>query len=429
MTITVVNGLQWGDEGKGKIVDIEAARHDVVVRFNGGANAGHTIVVDGKKIALHQIPSGIHYPKILNVIANGVVLDLPSLLKEMAEIAGSGIELAHLSISSRAHMVMPWHKMEDALLESAMSKGKKIGTTGRGIGPCYADKARRVTALRVVDLYSKQLQSQIEQICTIKNCALKALAKLSKSPFKLINPERLYREYLAYAEEIQPYAQDTASVLRRALRLQYPVLFEGANGFLLDVDHGTYPFVTSSTTSALGIYAGAGIPANSIPKIIGVMKAYTTRVGEGPLPTELNDETGAYIRERGHEYGTTTGRPRRCGWLDIGPVKYSASTSGATELAVMLLDVLSGLPKLKVCLGYKHNNKIIDDIFPHTVVMQEVEPNYVELDGFSEDIRGCRRFEDLPKAAQDYIKFIERCVDVPVKTISVGPDREETIVR
>ncbi len=430
MNNTAIHGLQWGDEGKGKVTDIEAAEHNYVVRYNGGANAGHSVVVGGQRLALHLIPSGINHPRVINVIANGVVLDIPTLLQELAELRQHGIATENLRISNRAHLVMPYHKLEDALLEAYMSRGKKIGTTGRGIGPCYADKALRATALRVIDLYDrKNLLAKLKQIVKLKNCYLTELAVLTTSPFELISATKLYQELLEHSEAVRPYVCDTAELLNNALTRGERMLFEGANGFLLDVDHGTYPFVTSSTTSALGISAGAGVPNGVAGRVIGIMKSYTTRVGAGPFPTELNDEIGNGIRERGHEYGTTTGRPRRCGWLDLALVKYSARLSGTTHLAVMLLDVLSGLPQLQVCVGYEYRGKWLDKFPAHAPVLDEARPIYDEVDGFSEDIRGCRDFNDLPLAAQNYLKKIEAFVGVPVWLISVGPDRSETIIK
>ncbi|MCX6778726.1 MAG: adenylosuccinate synthase, partial [Candidatus Magasanikbacteria bacterium] len=340
-----ITGIQWGDEGKGKITDVFSAFYDYVVRYQGGPNAGHSVVVAGKKVALHQIPSGILRPNTTNVIGNGMVLDLEKLLKEMGMLRELGVDLSNLHISDRAHLIMPWHKMEDVLYEhlanlaSLSDAGKgisKIGTTGSGIGPCYADKALRITALRVVDLLdNERLWSRLNFILNfkIKTALSFALSGDGFADLKSQLPELddLYRQYRDYAEILRPYICNTAYLLKDAREAGKRILFETAQGSLLCVDHGTYPFVSSSTTSASGIYAGAGVPTGSVNRIIGVMKSYTTRVGEGPFPTELFDANGERIRDRGHEYGTTTGRPRRCGWLDLNLLKYTTMLSGVTD--------------------------------------------------------------------------------------------------
>lgn len=422
---TAICGLQWGDEGKGKVTDVLAPFHQAVVRYNGGANAGHSIVVDGNKLALHQIPSGILHPGMENIIGNGVVLDLPELFKEMAALQALDIKLDNLKISSRAHLVMPWHKLEEKQYEMLASAGaKKIGTTGRGIGPCYADKALRISAIRVCDLLdSNRLRARMKFIWDFKTKTSLALVEKNLLP----DLEELVEEYLIYSEKIKPFVCDTADFLNEFLTSGKRALFEGANGSMLDIDHGTYPFVSSSCTFSSGVYAGAGVPTGTIKRIVGIAKAYTTRVGEGPFPTELFDSTGDYIRERGHEYGTTTGRPRRCGWLDLPLLQYSSKLSGATDLAITLLDVLTGLETIEVCVQYDYRGKKLTQFPAEASLLSGVKPIMVELPGFKEDISGCRTFAELPQAAQNYLHFIESHLGLPISIVGVGPDREQTI--
>lgn len=425
-----VVGLQWGDEGKGKIVDLLTNRFDLVVRYNGGANAGHSVQVGDKRYALHLIPSGILNADKTNVIANGVVVDPAKLLEEIAGLRERGVAISgrNLRISDRAHVVMPYHKTEDVLYEAV--KGSTIGTTGRGIGPCYADKALRSTAIRVGDLRDPQtLRAKLERTVKIKNAVLGALAQSCAQPYEPFDPEALYREVTAQAEQLAEHICDTAALLHESMRAGKRVLFEGANATLLDIDHGTYPFVTSSNCSSLGVHTGTGVPGQMVPHVIGIVKAYQTRVGGGPMPTELEDATGERIRERGREFGTTTGRPRRCGWLDLVAVKYSAMLSGATGIGLMLLDVLAGFETLKVCTGYRYKGTPLANFPGDAAVLDAVEPIYEELPGFTEAIDGCRSFADLPEAAQEYVKRIEAYVGVPVRVISVGPRRDQTLVR
>ena len=432
---TAVTGLQWGDEGKGKIVDLLAADHDVIVRYNGGANAGHSVVIGDRRYALHLVPCGILTAGRLNLIGNGVVVDPPLLLEEIASLRAAGVTVdQNLRLSERAHVVLPWHKQADALMEAAMAaaagEASKIGTTGRGIGPCYADKAIRSTAVRVVDLLDPAgLRLKLRRIAAVKNAMLAGLANLAGMPFETIDGEALAAEYAAHGAALAPHVADTAALLHEAMADGKRVLFEGGNGALLDVDHGSYPFVTSSSTTSLGIYPGAGLPGGRIGRLVGIVKAYSTRVGGGPLPTELDNAVGAHLRERGREFGTTTGRPRRCGWLDLVALKHSARLSGATELAVMLLDVLAGLEGLQICTHYRIGDRVIDR-FPAAIEdLATAQPVLVKLPGFSAEISACRRWEDLPAAARAYVGVIENYVGVPVSTVSVGPERGQTLMR
>ncbi|MCX5660007.1 MAG: adenylosuccinate synthase [Planctomycetota bacterium] len=434
---TAVVGLQWGDEGKGKIVDLLTPRFDCVVRYNGGANAGHSVVVGNERYALHLIPSGILNPDTVNVLGNGVVIDPASLLDEINHLRARGVAIGdNLRISDRAHVVFPHHKVQDALTEAALSKGRgdgaKIGTTGRGIGPCYADKAIRSTAIRVGELlHPEALREKLRVIVRIKNAMLKALAEEAGMPFTPEDADAVAKQYLAYGESLRPHICDATQLLHDAMAAGKHLLFEGANATLLDIDHGTYPYVTSSNCSSLGVYAGTGVPGQRVTNIVGIVKAYSTRVGGGPMPTELHDETGERIRKVGREYGTTTGRARRCGWLDLVAVKYSATVSGATCIGLMLLDVLAGLDRLKICVGYrdKSTGKTLANFPADADVLARVEPVYEEVAGFPAPIDGCRRFEDLPNEAQAYIRRIEAYVGVPVCMVSIGPRRDQTLVR
>jgi len=430
-----VSGLQWGDEGKGKIVDLLTEQYDVIVRYNGGANAGHSVVIGDERYALHLIPSGVLNPGKLNVIGNGVVIDPATLLDEMDTLAGRGVELDdNLRISSRAHLVMPYHKDEDALLEAAVAASRgdheKIGTTGRGIGPAYADKMLRTTGLRVGDLLDPdRFREKLLHVATVKNAMLGGLAAASSQPWTPIDPDRLADVCLGYAEVLRPHICDTTHLLHQAMADGRRLLFEGANGAMLDIDHGTYPYVTSSNCGSVGIYAGSGVPGDTVGRAVGIMKAYTTRVGAGPFATELHDETGQRIRDRGNEYGTTTGRPRRCGWLDLAVIRYTVAVNGITELAVMLLDVLAGFDELKVCVGYEVDGQRLEAFPPDAAALAKVNPIYQTLPGFAEEITACQRYEDLPDGARSYVELIERTTGVPVTIVSVGPQRSQTILR
>ncbi|MBS3734771.1 MAG: adenylosuccinate synthase [Phycisphaerae bacterium] len=418
-----VMGLQWGDEGKGKVVDALAEVSQYVVRYCGGANAGHTVVVGGEKFALHLIPCGVFRPEVINVVGNGVVFDPPVGLEEIDGLRSRGVDVGgqNLRISTAAHVVMPWHKAADTHSEQALG-GRKIGTTARGIGPCYADKANRSTAIRVGDLTcGESLREKVRLICDGKNKVFAAL--YGAEP---LDADAIADEYAAYGQRLAPMIANTGAVLRRAVAAGDRVLFEGGQGSMLDVDHGTFPFVTSSSVSACGVPAGAGVPPRAVGTVVGLLKAYTTRVGAGPFPTEQDNDTGAYLRDRGKEYGTTTGRPRRCGWLDLFAARYAAELSGTDEVALALLDVLTGLDELKLCTGYRVGDEIVEDFDP--MQLGASEPVYETLPGWSDEIGDCQTFADLPGEAKAYVDRVEAVLDRPVGVISVGPDREQTIV-
>ena len=435
-------GLQWGDEGKGKVVDLITGGHSAdgsafgcVVRYNGGANAGHSLQVGDERYALHLIPSGILYPDKVNVLGNGVVIDPAQIVKEIAELRDRGLEVGdNLRISDRAHVVMPWHKVQDVLYDEAVARawesGPAIGTTGRGIGPCYADKALRSTAIRVSDLLDAgKLQAKIMKTCAIKNVILAALARQCGREFEPFDGETILRDTLALADTIRPHITDTAALLHDAMQAGTRLLFEGANATLLDIDHGTYPYVTSSNCSSLGVHTGTGVPGHKVANVLGIVKAYQTRVGGGPMPTQLDDAVGDRIREVGREYGTTTGRPRRCGWLDGVALRYTAAVSGATGVALMLLDVLAGLDELKICVAYDHHGQTLTNFPADWDVLAEVKPVYETLPGFAAPVEDCRRFDDLPAEALGYIERIERHIGVPIVMASVGPRRDQTILK
>jgi adenylosuccinate synthase len=433
---SAVVGLQWGDEGKGKVVDLLAADHDAVVRYNGGANAGHSVVVKGERFALHLMPSGILYPGKLAVIGNGVVVDPEKLIEEVDGLAKRGVDTSGLVVSSRAHVVLPYHKAEDGLREDLLEKaaaGKtteaggitKIGTTRRGIGPAYADKVQRSNALRMGDLLKPDvLRERLEMTCAVKTAMLRGLSPDYAAPSAGV----LVDQCLASGKRLAPAIKDTTQLLHGMLARGKRLLFEGANGTLLDVDHGTYPFVTSSNTGSAGIGSGSGVPLTRVGRIVGIMKAYSTRVGSGPMPTELFDETADRIRTRGREFGTTTGRPRRVGWLDLVAVKYSTMINGATGIAVTLLDVLSGFDTLRVCTAYDIAGARTEFFPADAGDLARAKPIYTDLPGFSEEIGGVRRFEDLPSNARRYLDFIAERTGVPIDIVGVGPDREQTIV-
>jgi adenylosuccinate synthase len=436
---TAVVGLQWGDEGKGKIIDVLAPKFRAVVRYNGGANAGHSVVVDGKRYALHLVPAGIFHPGTLAIVGNGVVIDPIALMGELEKLESQGVDTGALVVSTRAHLVLPWHKAEDEARETMLAApdpeapdgggnaDKAIGTTRRGIGPAYADKATRSTSIRAGDLVRPDiLREKLRSTARFKTAQIRALNP-SAPPF---DAEAIFQSLLPCAARLGPHLADTPYLVHDILRSGGDVLFEGANATLLDVDHGTYPYVTSSSTCALGIPAGTGVPSRAIGKIIGVMKAYSTRVGGGPFPTELKDDTGNRIRERGREYGTTTGRPRRCGWLDLVAVRYAAMINGASCLSVMLLDVLAGFDELKVCTAYRiggPGGTVTDRFLPDAHDLAAVTPVYETMPGFSQEITAATRRDGLPAGAQRYLEFIERYVGLPVEIVSVGPDRAQTI--
>lgn len=420
---TCVVGVQWGDEGKGKIVDLLSHRADMVVRFQGGGNAGHTVVVGGEKFVLHLIPSGILHRSIC-VIANGVVVDLVQLLEEIDELRRRGVRVGrNLYVSDRAHVVMPYHKFMDKYSEASAGP-QRIGTTQRGIGPCYADKAAR-KGIRVADLYNPPLfRELVHAFAEEKN---KIMAALYGAP--PLDPARIVEEYSGYAERLKPFVADTVELVNDAVDAGRRVLFEGAQGSLLDIDFGTYPYVTSSNSDACGISAGTGVPPSKIGMILGVAKAYCTRVGEGPFPTELRDTLGERLREAGGEYGSTTGRPRRCGWFDGVASRHAVRINGIRELAVTKLDVLSGLEEIKFAVAYRCDGTTIERMPSVTAELGRCEPVYERFKGWSDDLSRVRRFEDLPRAAKIYLNFMERFLKVKVTLVSVGKDREKTIRR
>lgn len=418
-------GLQWGDEGKGKIVDILAENHDIVVRYNGGANAGHTVVVGDDKFALHLLPSGAVRPNITCVITNAVVIDPQTLLEEIETLAKKNISLTNrLLISENAHIVLDYHKKEDQLREESLGKDK-LGTTIRGIGPCYADKVGRSHALRMCDLRDlKNLRAKLHTITDYKN---KIFAALYNS--EPISPDKIFEKCKFYADKLLPFTTDTTEFLHRSLAVGKSILFEGAQGTLLDIDHGTFPFVTSSNSSALGISAGSGVPPKMINKFIGVAKAYSTRVGAGPFPTEQDNQIGQYIRDKGGEYGTTTGRPRRCGWFDAVAVSYSITIGAIDYIALMHLDTLTGLNEIKICRAYKINGKETSFFPANTTKLAQASPIYETVPAWKEDITDVKDFHDLPANAQNYVILIEELTGRPVTIIGVGPKRAQTIFR
>jgi adenylosuccinate synthase len=419
-------GLQWGDEAKGKIVDLLCDQYDVVVRYQGGANAGHTVVHEGTTYKLSLVPTGILRPGIDCVIGNGVVIHPPALLKELSTLMSQGVDVgARLHISDRAHVILPYHLAEERLTEESADAADHIGTTRRGIGPCYRDKVGRVHGVRVADLYHQAVfRERLARIIDYKNRLLGAMLP----DFSPLDHASVAEEYLGYAEQLRPYVRDTSAWLHRAVDQGRRLLFEGAQGSLLDIDHGSYPYVTSSNSSAAGIAAGSGMPTRKIDRWIGVVKAYTTRVGGGPFPTEQDNDTGERIRRVGKEYGTVTGRPRRCGWFDAVATRHAARVSGSTELAVMLLDVLSGIPELNVAVAYERDGRRVDELPAALPDFERCRPVYETLPGWTEPIDGIRRWDDLPRQARDYVEFLGNQLGVPVRIVSVGPDRNQTIL-
>lgn len=423
MSAFIVLGAQWGDEGKGKMTDYLAEKANVVVRYQGGNNAGHTVKVGEKQYKLHLIPSGILYEDKLNIIANGVVLDPKSILGEMDYLSNEGVEVTpkKLVISDRAHVIMPYHKVLDGASEKFRGKND-IGTTGKGIGPCYTDKAER-SGIRVCDLLDKEVFAErLKFNLELKNEIITKVYGLEALSF-----DEIYNEYLEYAERLRPFVTDTSVKVYDEIKAKKDVLFEGAQGNLLDIDYGTYPFVTSSNTTAGGVSAGAGIGPTMINSAVGIAKAYTTRVGKGPFPTELNDELGDYIREKGFEYGTTTGRPRRCGWLDVVILKQAVRVSGLTSFAFTKIDTLAGMEKLKMCVGYNFNGKIIDYIPASLEDLAKCVPIYEEFDGWDDSVATATSFDELHVNAQKYLRRVEELTGARVSIVSVGPGRNQTI--
>ena len=420
MTSVVVVGTQWGDEGKGKITDFLSANAEVIARYQGGDNAGHTIVIDGKKFKLHLIPSGIFFPEKISVIGNGVVINPKSLVKELAYLHEEGVTTDSLRISDRAHVILPYHIELDRLQEE--SKGdNKIGTTIKGIGPAYMDKAARV-GIRIADLldrdvFAERLRINLEE----KNRQFTKLYEAEALSF-----DDIFEEYYEYGQQIKQYVTDTSVILNDALDNGKRVLFEGAQGVMLDIDQGTYPFVTSSNPVAGGVTIGSGVGPSKIDKVVGVCKAYTSRVGDGPFPTELFDEVGDRIREVGHEYGTTTGRPRRVGWFDSVVMRHSRRVSGITNLSLNSIDVLSGLDTVEICVAYDLDGERIDHYPASLEQLKRCKPIYEELPGWSEDITGVRHLDELPENARNYVRRVGELVGVRISTFSVGPDRDQT---
>ncbi len=425
---TCVIGLQWGDEAKGKLVNLLTQQHDVVVRYQGGANAGHTVVAGGQTYKLSLIPSGIFFTHVQCVITGGVVLNPPSILAEIDGLASRNVEVGkNLMISDRAHVIFPWHMLEDRALDGSVAGGEAIGTTGRGIGPCYRDKVGRAFAIRLGDMYRPEFRKQVEHIVVAKNQALGALGgKACEQP---LDAAQIFAEYSGYAARLKPYVADTTAYLLDAVEANKRLLYEGAQGALLDVDHGTFPFVTSSNSSGVGVASGSGVPGCWVDKVIGVIKAYSTRVGGGPMPTEQDNATGQHIRDRGNEYGTVTRRPRRCGWFDAVAVRYTSRLSGATVLAVMLLDVLSELDEIKICTAYEIDGKRTIQFPSHVDDVRRAVPVYETLPGWKQEITHIRNYDDLPTNAKKYLDRISAIIQRPVEVVSVGPDREQTIFK
>jgi len=423
---TCVIGLQWGDEAKGKIVDLLTRQHDIVVRYQGGANAGHTVVVGNQTYKLSLLPSGVLTPGVTCVIAGGVVLNPAKAIEELDELASRGVEdCDNLKISDRVHVIFPWHFAEERSLDTNTSDGENIGTTGRGIGPCYRDKVGRSHAIRLGDMYRSTFRNRVRHITAAKNRDLALL--VAQGEFTPLVAEEIYEQYTAYAERLRPYVADTTEYLLAAAESGKRLLFEGAQGALLDVDHGTYPFVTSSNSSGVGISNGSGVPGRYIDKVFGVVKAYSTRVGGGPFPTEQDNEIGQRIRDQGNEYGTVTRRPRRCGWLDAVAVRYTSRLSGVDSICVMLLDVLSGLDELRICTSYELDGQRSTQFPSHVDDLRRVQPVYETLPGWKEDLTQARTLTDLPANARAYLQRIGQLVGVPVEMVSVGPARDQTI--
>jgi adenylosuccinate synthase len=421
MPASIVLGTQWWDEGKGKAVDFLADRMDLVVRYQGGNNAGHTVIAEGRLLKLQLIPSGILYPHITSVIADGVVVDPRHLMKEMDQVRETGVDVSRLVVSGNAHMIMPYHLELEKVTERFLGKNA-LGTTKRGIGPAYGDKAARI-GLRIQDLFDEKIfREKLDVVLREKNLILTKI--YNRLP---LDAERIVEEYMALAERVQPHVVDTGALLYEALVDRKHVMFEGAQGVLLDLDHGTYPFVTSSNPVAGSALASAGIGPHWVERVVGIMKAYITRVGAGPFPTELHDQIGERLGTRGKEFGTVTGRQRRCGWFDACLGRYAARLNGLTEILVTKLDVLSGLDTLKICTGYRAYGQTFDDMPPHQSVFHDASPIYEELEGWHEEIDGCQTFDELPKQARAYVRRMEELVGVPVSIVSVGPAREQSL--
>ncbi|MCE5330152.1 adenylosuccinate synthase [bacterium] len=423
MANIVLVGAQWGDEGKGRITDLLSSKVDMVVRFQGGDNAGHTVILNGQEFKLHLVPSGILYPDVECIIGNGVVINPEALLSEIKSLEEKGITTENLKISSNCHLIMPYHIALDGASESRLGSSK-IGTTKKGIGPVYSDKASR-EGIRVCDLLDPDLfWRKLNDVLEIKNVILSKVYNV-----KTFEAKEIFEKYTGYAAVIKKYVVESTFLINKALDEDKNILFEGAQGTLLDIDHGTYPFVTSSSTIAGGVFSGAGIGPGRINEVIGITKSYCTRVGSGVFPTEETSVIGDLIRRRGNEYGTTTGRARRCGWFDSVIIRYSAMINNLNSLALTKLDVLSGIEKLKICVSYKVDDNIYKNITPNCYVLEKSQPQYIDIDGWETDITNITEFNELPKNAREYINMIEELIKIPVSIISVGPDRNQIIVK
>ena len=428
---TCVIGLQWGDEAKGKLVDILTEQNEIVVRYAGGANAGHTVVSGGETWKLSLIPSGILRDGVTCVVTGGVVLDPASVIKEIDGLESRGVKVAgKLMLSDRAHVVFPWHIAEDKLLDGSVSGGEAIGTTGRGIGPCYRDKVGRSLAIRLGDLYRSDFRAKLAHIVEHKKRLFAGWQQAAggADAGADLDAAAIHDQYMQYAKRLEPFVCDTNAYLLDAIEAGKKLLFEGAQGALLDIDHGTFPYVTSSNSSGLGVASGSGVPGRWVERVIGVVKAYSTRVGGGPMPTEQDNATGQRLRDRGNEYGTVTRRPRRCGWFDAVAARYTARLSGVDELAVMLLDVLSGFDEIKICSAYTIDGKRVEHFPSHVDDLKKAVPVYETVPGWQEELSGVRRYDDLPEGARRYIAKIGALLGRPVSIVSVGPDRSQTIL-
>lgn len=427
MPASCVIGLQWGDEAKGKLVDLLAPDHDGVVRYQGGANAGHTVVSGDEVYKLHHVPSGILHASVMNFITPGVVIEPETLIGELQGLETRGVDpRRNLLISERTHLVMPWHLLEDQAMNALAVEGENIGTTLRGIGPCYRDKVGRNFAFRAVDLLQDDLPDRIARIVEAKKTLLAGLSGGANLAAQL-SAEAITEKAAGWAEQLRPLIGDTTNRLLDDLEAGKRLLMEGAQGSLLDIDHGTYPFVTSSNSSGTGISSGSGVPSKWLQRVIGVAKAYSTRVGGGPFPTELHDETGDRIRKLGNEFGTTTGRPRRCGWFDAVAVRYTARLGGIDSLALMMMDVLAHLDEIKVCVAYEVDGQRVETFPCDAATLRRAKPIYETLPGWNQDVTGARSPDDLPDKAHEYLGRVSELVGVPIHVVSVGPDREQTI--
>ncbi len=423
MSSLAILGSQWGDEGKGRIVDLLSSQVDMVVRFQGGNNAGHTVVRGKDVFKLHLIPSGILYPEATCVIGDGVVLNPAVLIEELDNLKKKNINIENLKISCKAHMVMPYHVVLDKAREHRLGKSK-IGTTHKGIGPVYSDKASR-SGIRTQDLLDHKIfKAKLEEELSLKNAIIEKVYGMQP-----LDPEEIYEDYMLYAERIGKYIIDTAFLINEFLDQNKSVLFEGAQATMLDIDHGTYPYVTSSSTTAGGVCTGSGVGPGRLDEVLGIAKSYSTRVGSGPFPTEIEGGIGDLLREKGYEYGTTTGRPRRCGWFDAVVLKYSVMLNYLDSIALTKIDVLSGFEKIKICTAYKYKKEVYKNLPCHQTILHKCTPVYEEFEGWTEDITGIKNYEDLPAAARKYIESIEEIIKVPVSMVSVGPERNQIIIR